>query len=37
MKASKSTKRGVEKFLFYASIALGAAFLGLAVLNAKIV
>jgi protein translocase SecG subunit len=29
------TKRGVEKFLFYASIALGAAFLILAILNAK--
>ncbi len=30
------TKRGVEKFLFYASVALGAAFLILAILNAKL-
>jgi len=29
------TKRGVEKFLFYASVALGTAFLILAILNAR--
>ncbi len=30
------TKRGVEKFLFYASIVLGAAFLILAIVNASV-
>ncbi|NTW15682.1 MAG: preprotein translocase subunit SecG [Candidatus Moranbacteria bacterium] len=30
------TKRGVEKFLFYASIALGAAFLVLSILNVRV-
>ncbi|HWQ60627.1 MAG TPA: preprotein translocase subunit SecG [Candidatus Fimivivens sp.] len=29
------TKRGVEKFLFYASVGLGVAFLLLSILNAK--
>ncbi|NTW76044.1 MAG: preprotein translocase subunit SecG [Candidatus Moranbacteria bacterium] len=30
------TKRGVEKFLFYAAIVLGIAFLVLSILNAKL-
>jgi protein translocase SecG subunit len=30
------TKRGLEKFLFYASIALGAMFLAVAVINVAI-
>lgn len=30
------TKRGVEKFLFYASIGLGAAFVVLSIVNVKI-
>ncbi|NTW30525.1 MAG: preprotein translocase subunit SecG [Candidatus Moranbacteria bacterium] len=30
------TKRGMEKFLFYAAIVLGIAFLVLSILNAKL-
>lgn len=29
------TKRGIEKFLFYAAIVLGTAFLALSIVNAR--